>query len=460
MTWVTITGDVVSTSTKFGGTDHGNKIANMFNGVDVSDTVTINSAVVWTFNNGSFKLNNPAGTFEYLFTPSAIIADRTLTLPLLTGTDTIVVEALAQTLTNKTLTSPTLVTPALGTPASGTLTNCTFPTLNQNTTGTADNVTGTVAVATGGTGSTTASAARTALGVAIGSDVQAYNSATALTTNKLSDFAATTSAELAGNISDETGSGLLVFGTSPTLVTPALGTPSALVLTNATGTLTSPTFVTPVLGTPSSGTLTSCTGLPITGITSSSSAQIATLCSDETGSGSLVFATSPTLVTPALGTPSAGVLTSCTGLPATTGLTATGTKDATTFLRGDDTWAVVDASPLTTKGDVYVYGTGNTRLAVGTNDYVLTADSTEATGLKWAAAAGGASAVSIFTNQSSTSYVGTGSAGTGIDVGVAVATEASGAGEREIYIKKIDANNEGVFTVIHKNGTTVEVQIA
>ena len=43
----------------------------------------------------------------------------------------------AQTLTNKTLTSPTLTTPALGTPASGTLTNCTFPTLNQNTTGNA-----------------------------------------------------------------------------------------------------------------------------------------------------------------------------------------------------------------------------------------------------------------------------------------------------------------------------------
>jgi len=42
-----------------------------------------------------------------------------------------------QTLTNKTLTSPILTTPALGTPASGTLTNCTFPTLNQNTTGSA-----------------------------------------------------------------------------------------------------------------------------------------------------------------------------------------------------------------------------------------------------------------------------------------------------------------------------------
>ena len=44
----------------------------------------------------------------------------------------------------------------------------------------------------------------------------------ALTTNKLSAFAATTSAELAGVISDETGSGSLVFGTSPTIDAPTI----------------------------------------------------------------------------------------------------------------------------------------------------------------------------------------------------------------------------------------------
>jgi hypothetical protein len=55
--------------------------------------------------------------------------------------------------------SPTLVTPALGTPASGNLANCTFPTLNQNTTGTAGNVTGVVAIINGGTGNTTAQGA-------------------------------------------------------------------------------------------------------------------------------------------------------------------------------------------------------------------------------------------------------------------------------------------------------------
>jgi hypothetical protein len=47
------------------------------------------------------------------------------------------------------------------------------------------------------------------------------------------------------------------------------------------------------------------------------------------------------------------------------------------------------ASPLTTKGDVYTFSTSDARLPVGTNGQVLTADSTEATGLKFATPAGG-----------------------------------------------------------------------
>jgi hypothetical protein len=66
-------------------------------------------------------------------------------------------------------------------------------------------------------------------------------------------------------------------------------------LTNKT--LTSPTLTTPVLGTPSSGTLTNCTGLPITGLASGTSANLAGVISDETGSGALVFGTSPTFTT-------------------------------------------------------------------------------------------------------------------------------------------------------------------
>jgi hypothetical protein len=77
---------------------------------------------------------------------------------------------------------------------------------------------------------------------------------------------------------------------------------------------TSPTLVTPVLGTPTSGTLTSCTGLPIsTGVSglgtgvatflaTPSSANLAAAVTDETGSGALVFGTSPTLATPTITT--------------------------------------------------------------------------------------------------------------------------------------------------------------
>jgi hypothetical protein len=89
-----------------------------------------------------------------------------------------------------------------------------------------------------------------------------------------------------------------------------------------------------VLGTPSSGTLSSCTGLPVsTGISglgtgvatflaTPSSANLRTAVTDETGSGSLVFATSPTLVTPTIGVATA---TSVNGLVLNRG-TGSGTE--------------------------------------------------------------------------------------------------------------------------------------
>ena len=84
-------------------------------------------------------------------------------------------------------TSPTLVTPALGTPASGTLTNCSFPTLNQSTTGSSASCTGNSATVTTNanlTGDVTSTGNATAIGsgVIINADV---NGSAAIAYSKL-----------------------------------------------------------------------------------------------------------------------------------------------------------------------------------------------------------------------------------------------------------------------------------
>jgi hypothetical protein len=130
-------------------------------------------------------------------------------------------------------------------------------------------------------------------------------------------------------------------------------------------------FTNPALGTPASGVLTNCTGLPIsTGVSglgagvgtflqTPSSVNLQAAVTDETGTGALVFANTPTLVTPALGnatatsltTPSVvadsvevdvlrGTIQSLTGPGAvdlinfTTAFTSTGTGDALTLNDG------------------------------------------------------------------------------------------------------------------------------
>ena len=141
------------------------------------------------------------------------------------------------------------------------------------------------------------------------------------------------------------------------VVAPAIAGTTTITLPGATGTLatvagtetftnktlTSPILTTPNLGTPSSATLTNATGLPIatgisglgTGIASflatPTSSNLNTAVSDRTGTGALVFANTPTLVSPVIGAATGTSLTLTGGISAGTSTLTTLSAGAATF---------------------------------------------------------------------------------------------------------------------------------
>jgi len=126
----------------------------------------------------------------------------------------------------------------------------------------------------------------TAAGLTAGNVTTNANLTGAVTsTGNATSLGSFTSAQLAGALTDETGSGSAVFATSPTLVTPALGTPASGVVTNLTGTASININGTVGATTPNTGaftTLTASTNLSSTRINPrvSSTASTATLTPD------------------------------------------------------------------------------------------------------------------------------------------------------------------------------------
>ena len=215
-------------------------------------------------------------------------------------------------------------------------------------------------------------------------------------------LASPSSANLRAAMTDETGTGSLVFATSPTLVTPALGTPSALVGTNITGIASGLTAGNVTTNANLTGAVTSVGNA--TSLGSFTSANLAAALTDETGTGAAVFANTPTLVTPNIGaatgtslavtgavsssgTAGIGYATGAGGtvtqtISRTTGVTidkttgsitlfsAAGTTSATTFTVTNSTVAATDVIVLSQKSGTDLYDLMVT--AVGAGSFNIT----------------------------------------------------------------------------------------
>lgn len=338
--------------------------------------------------------------------------------------------------------SPTLVTPALGTPSSATLTNATGLPISTGVSGLGSGVATALAVSIGSTGAAVVNGG--ALGI-----------------------------PSSGTLTNATG---LPISTGVS----GLGTGVATALAVNVGSAGAPVINGGVLGTPSSGTLTNATGLPLTtGVTGTLPvANGGTGVTTSTGSGNVVLSTSPTLVTPALGTPSSATLTNATGLPLTTGVT--GTLPVANGGSGTATPALVAGSGVSISGSwpnqtISATGSGGTVTSVtGTAPVVSSGGTTPAismaaaststsgylTSTDWNTFNGKGSVASV--SGTSGRITSTGGTTPVIDLASGVATAGTTGSSTLIPVVTIDTYGRvtSITTASNPQGTVTAVSVA